>query len=72
MSDQRRAEIGAAALTAVLAATGVTVDASEVEAVARSLERIERAAALLQTTSFDDTNERFYRLLANDDAGSGA
>jgi hypothetical protein len=72
MSDQKRAEIGATALTAVLAATGVTVDASEVGAVAPSLERIERAAGLLQTPSFDDTNERFYRLLANDDAGSSA
>jgi hypothetical protein len=29
--------------------------------VARSLVRIERAAALLQTPSFDDTNERFYK-----------
>jgi hypothetical protein len=72
MSDQERAEIGATALTAVLAASGVTANAGDVGAVARSLARIERAATLLQTPCFDDTNERFYRLLANDDAGSGA
>jgi DNA-binding GntR family transcriptional regulator len=72
MSDQDRAEFSAAALMAMLAASGVTADASDVGSVARSLARMERAAALLQTPSFDDTNERFYRLLAHDGAGSAA
>jgi hypothetical protein len=69
MSDKERGE---AALAAILAASGVTVSADDIGPVARSLARIERAAATLLTPSFDDTNERFYRLLENEDAGSAA
>ncbi len=59
--------IGKAALEEVLAASGVKVTSEEAEAVARSLSRIQAAAAtLLQSPSFDETVEHFYRLL---DAG---
>ena len=71
MSAKARNDISEAALAEVLAASGVAVSADEVGPVARSLGRIERAAALLSPPSFDDTNERFYRLLENDGAGAG-
>jgi hypothetical protein len=62
-----------AALEQVIADIGVSVNADDVDAVARSLDRIQNAAAtLLQSLSFDETDERFYRLLetdALDDAG---
>jgi hypothetical protein len=62
-----------AALEQVIADIGVSVNADDVDAVARSLDRIQSAAAtLLQSLSFDETDERFYRLLeadALDEAG---
>ena len=72
MSAKARDDISEAALAEVVAASGVAVSADDVGPVARSLARIERAAALLKPASFDDTNERFYRLLENDDTGAGA
>jgi hypothetical protein len=71
MSARARGEIGEAALTEVLAATGVAVSADDIGPVARSLARIERAAASLRPPSFDDTNERFFRLLEDDGTGAG-
>jgi hypothetical protein len=48
----------------LIVASGVYVTAAEAEAVARSLARIRAAAAILQRSiSFDDTGERYYRLL---------
>jgi hypothetical protein len=65
-------DTGGEALTGLLAASGVAVTANEAEAVARSLKRIDVAtAALLQEVDFDETVERFYRLLEGD-AGTGA
>jgi len=56
-----------AALERVIADIGVNVNADDVDAVARSLERIQTAAApLLQSLSFDETSERYYRLLEAD------
>jgi hypothetical protein len=53
-----------AALQKVIADLGVSVNADDVDAVARSLDRIQGAAAsLLQSLSFDETGERYYRLL---------
>ncbi len=72
MSAKARNDIDEAALAEVLAAGGVAVSSEDVSPVARSLGRIERAAALLRPPSFDDTNERFYRLLENDGTGAGA
>jgi len=63
-----------AALEQVLAASGVKVTSQDADAVARALARINSAAAaVLASLSFDDTIERYYRLLENDLAeGSGA
>jgi hypothetical protein len=72
MSAKARDDISEAALAAVLAASGVAVNADDIGPVARSLARIERAAILLGSPSFDDTNERFHRLLEDDGAGAGA
>ena len=59
-----------AALEKVIADLGVSVNADDVEAVARSLDRIQGAAAsLLQSLSFDETSERYYRLLEADVLG---
>jgi hypothetical protein len=56
-----------AALEKVIADLGVSVNADDVAAVARSLDRIQSAAAsLLQSLSFDETSERYYRLLEAD------
>ncbi len=56
-----------AALEKVIADSGVNVNADDVDAVARSLDRIQIAAAtLLQSLSFDETGERYYRLLETD------
>jgi hypothetical protein len=64
MSAAMRWSIGKAALEEVLAAGGVKVTPEDAEAVARSLSRIEAAATkLLQSMPFDETVERFYRLL---------
>jgi hypothetical protein len=61
-------EPGAVADT--LAASGVQVTPDDAEAVARALERIAAAAAILfASQSFDDTAERYFRLLEGDDAG---
>jgi hypothetical protein len=72
MSAKARKDISEAALAAVLAASGVALNTDDVGPVARSLARIERAAVLLGSPSFDDTNERFYRLLEDDGSGAGA
>lgn len=64
MSAGMRWSIGKAALEEVLAATGVKVTPEDAEAVGRSLLRIEAAATtLLQSLPFDETAERFFRLL---------
>jgi hypothetical protein len=72
MSAKDRNDISEAALADVMAASGVAVNADDVGPVARSLARIERAAALLGSPSFDDTSERFFRLLEDDGRGAGA
>jgi hypothetical protein len=72
MSANARDDISAAALAEVLAASGVAATADDISPAARSLARIERAAVLLGSPSFDDTNERFYRLLEDDGIGAGA
>jgi hypothetical protein len=72
MSAKAHNDISEAALAEVLAASGVAVSAGDVGPVARALARIERATALLQPPSFDDTNERFYRLLEDDGTGAAA
>jgi len=59
--------IDRAALERLIVESGVHITSGEVEAVARSLERIQQAASrLVQSLPFDETAERFYRLL---DAG---
>ncbi len=63
MSAGMRWSIGKAALEEVLAATGVKVTPEDAEAVGRSLLRIEIATTLLQSLPFDETAERFFRLL---------
>ena len=56
-----------AALERLIAASGVAVASKEIDAVARSLERIQTAAAvLMQSLAFDDAGERFYRLLGDE------
>jgi hypothetical protein len=70
MSAGMRGGISEAALEEVLAASGVKITSEDAEAVARSLLRIQAAAAtLLQSLSFDETVERFYRLLDTGTAG---
>ena len=63
------------AIDSIFAASGVTATRDDVEAVARSLARIDQAAAVLFSgLSFDETVERFYRLLdafAEKGAGRG-
>jgi hypothetical protein len=71
MSAKTRNDVSEAALTEVFAAGGVAVNADDIGPVARTLVRIERAVALLRPPSFDDTNERFYRLLEDDGTGAG-
>jgi hypothetical protein len=64
MSAKMHGGISEAALEEILAATGVEITSEDANAVARSLIRIQAAAAtLLQSLSFDQTVERFYRLL---------
>jgi hypothetical protein len=54
----------AAALQALVADTGVNVTPVEAQALVQSLARVQGAAAtLLRPPSFDETVERFYRLL---------
>jgi len=53
-----------AALEHMITGTGVDVTAADVDTVARSLERIHSAAeALMPSLPFDETGQRFYRLL---------
>jgi hypothetical protein len=69
MSASAHNAVDRSALEKLIGQSGVEVTAADVEAVARSLERIESAAAtLLRSLPFDETNERFYRLLENDPA----
>jgi hypothetical protein len=70
MSAKERGDIGEAALAEVLAARGITVGPEDIGPVARSLARIEHAAASLPAPSFDDADERFLRLLEDDGAGA--
>lgn len=59
-----------AALEKLIGDSGVNVTAEEVDAVAGSLDRIQSAAAaVLKSLSFDETGERFYRLLNAADDG---
>lgn len=54
----------AAALRALVADTGVSVSPAEADAMVQSLARFQAAlASLLHQPSFDETIERFYRLL---------
>ena len=67
-----REEIDVAALEKVLASSGVEISSQDVEAVARSLARINQAAAaLFPSCVLDESGERFFRLLESD-AGDGA
>jgi len=69
MSAPLHSSVDRAALQKRIAESGVAVTSEEVEAVARSLERIQDAAStLIQSLSFDETIERFVRLLDADDA----
>jgi hypothetical protein len=72
MNANTRDPLSEAALADVLTASGVKVRAEDVSPVALTLARIEQAAVLLSTPTFDDTNERFYRLLEHDGAEVGA
>jgi hypothetical protein len=78
MNARTRGSLGEAALADVLRASGVDISPEDVAPVARSLARIEQAATLLPAPTFDDTTERFYRLLESDgyrlleDDGEGA
>ena len=72
MSAKARDPISEAALAAVLAASGVTISPEEIGPVLRSLARIQDAAVSLRSPSFDDTDERFYRLLEDDGLGAKA
>jgi hypothetical protein len=62
----------AAALRALVGDTGVSVTPAEAQALVQSLARVQAATAtLLRQPSFDETVERFYRLLESD-AGKGS
>ena len=64
MSASASGVVDIAALEKVIADNGVKVTTADIEAVANSLERIQGAAAiLLNSLPFDETNERFHRLL---------
>ncbi len=72
MSAGMRDGFDKAALEQVLAGSGVQVTSEEVDAAARALACMRRAAATLpQSALFDETIERFYRLLEID-AADGA
>jgi hypothetical protein len=58
-----------AALRALVGDTGVSVTPAEAQALVQSLARVQAATAtLLRRPSFDETVERFYRLLETDAA----
>jgi hypothetical protein len=64
MSASAHGLIDRLALEKLIAGGGVTVTSEDVEAVARSLERMQQAASnLVQSLPFDETAERFHRLL---------
>jgi hypothetical protein len=72
MSAGGRGGIDKQALVEILAANGVNATPDDAEAALRALTRIHAAAAsLLEPQAFDDTAERFGRLLEND-GGTGA
>ncbi len=59
----------AAALRALVADTGVKVSSAEADAMVQSLARFQAGlASLLHQPSFDETIERFYRLLESGSA----
>ena len=71
MSVAGRGGIDRQALIELLAANGVHATPEEADAVLPALTRIHAAAAsLLEPQTFDDTAERFGRLLEND-GGAG-
>ena len=72
MSAKARDPISEAALAAVLAGSGVTISPEEIGPVLRSLACIQDAVVSLRSLSFDDTDERFYRLLEDDGLGAKA
>ncbi len=73
MSAGTSGGIDETALQALIAASGMRLTPAETDAVAQSLARAHAAAAmLLRAPAFDETIERFYRLLEGDaDAGAG-
>lgn len=72
MSTQARDGMDWAVLEQIMADYGVWVAAEEIDAVLRSLGRIQKAAAvLLPSTSFDTTLEQFHRLIESDAEGAG-
>ena len=64
--------ISEAALADIFAVSGVEVEAGEIGPVVHALARIDAAARVLLRLSFDDTVERYFRLLEQDGAGAGA
>jgi hypothetical protein len=68
-----REGIDLVALEKILASSGVKISPQDVDAVARSLARINHAAAgLFPSCVLDETAERFFRLLESDaDDGTG-
>ena len=70
MSAGERDGPGRKTVEEVITDSGVKITPHEAEAVARSLARIQAAAAVLQRSrSFDDTGEQYYRLLDRNAAG---
>jgi hypothetical protein len=64
-------DIDKTALEKALSSSGVKVTSEDIDAVARSLARIESAAAALcRSLPFDETSEHFFRLLEGDTAGA--
>ncbi len=67
MSTQSDDGVDRAMLEQIMADSGVKVTAEDVDAIARSLARIHKAASiLLPSLSFDITVERFALLLESD------
>lgn len=67
MSAPPLGAIDRATVEALMAASGVRPSSAELDAVVRSLARLHEAAAtLLQSLSFDETGQQFFRLLEND------
>jgi hypothetical protein len=72
MSAAAGKRIDQRALAEILIASGVTVTPDEVDSVDRALARLDAAAAvLLASPSFDETVERFLRLLDQDGTDGG-